>query len=408
MPRFIDWREWQDNTDLAPYRYTDLDSMGGVQIAESGDAPDALSLLVIPVGTVVFSLYLDGMAPWVTRSSFHNYNGMWPEEWAEPSSFDDDYPEDDGYTEDYGYIETDDDPTAVQSKMQIPALPDRPTRCMSMEIEVGRGGTYLAEQLHRAELSVTPYMGGYHGGDDGGFCRVEEDSSVGAEIIFSKMYLSRPGHAEKFEKGLTILRKAVRDGQSKLDMRCGLHIHVGLNRDRSAKTPAYTMDNIRSLYHLWNYLEDTIFRLGSANWSGHRSQHGNSYSPVTPKQGDTRNLRDFGRCALNISGYLNFLRYPEQDYGSIPTVEFRVFNTSTNQRKIRAYAALCQALVAMAAEHQFTATDNPVFGWTTSSEPDHTATKERLDFILNRLPLTNAERQDILYCAERSSLASCL
>ena len=191
-------------------------------------------------------------------------------------------------------------------------------------------------------------------------------------------------------------------------MRCGLHIHVGLNRDRSAKTGAFTMEQVSSLYHLWNYLEDTIFRLGSANWKGHRSQHGNSYSPATAKGVRMESLVSMGRCSLNIGNYLGYMRYGGASSGNIPTVEFRVFNTSANQRKIRAYAALCQALVAFAADNAVTAENYPVFAWTQNEEPDVLATKERLTFILDKLPLTNAERQDILYCAERSSLVSCI
>ena len=37
-------------------------------------------------------------------------------------------------------------------------------------------------------------------------------------------------------------------------------------------------------YHLGNYLEDVVYRLGSANWSCHRTEsvYGN-YAPPTPK-----------------------------------------------------------------------------------------------------------------------------
>lgn len=318
--------------------------------------------------------------------------------------------------------ESSDDSMADTSRLHIKALKARPARMTSVEIEVGMGGNYLAEAFHGVGLSSTDYMGGYHDMSDDNFVRVEEDSSVAAEVIFSKMRLDNLTDARKFEQGIGIIRTAIDDGRSKLDMRCGLHIHVNLGHEDTTK--ALSMDGVASLYHLWNYLEDTIFRLGSANWKGHRSEFGNDYAPITQKgmsnNAEIGRTMQHGRGALNLSNYLcarGNCRCGAFDFGSWQdctcnlgrsTVEFRVFNTSANSRKIRAYIALVQALVGAAESKRFGPDDYPVFEWTESGEPDVLASKERLEFILNELPLTNDERQDILYCAEKSSLHTVL
>lgn len=415
-----------DRRAAGPVAYCALADEGGVQVVGEDEQLARwrwngirLDEEFIPTGTLVFSVCNDGYAPWGTRDQYEDFNGFSPEDWSppEPMCYDCDYPEsecrcsdysyDEDYDEGYGSYhneETDDDPNDSDSPLRIPALPERPTRCMSMEIEVGRGGTYLAKQFHAAGLAESEHMHSYHSGAEG-FVRVEEDASVGAEIIFSQMYLSRPGHAKKFEEGIGILRKALAEGKSKLDMRCGLHIHVGLNRDRKAGSAAYSEADCISLYNLWNYMEDTIFRLGSANWRGHRSEFGNEYSPLVPKREATR-ARDvsYGRCALNLSNYISTLQDPGYG-GTIPTVEFRVFNTSANARKLRAYAALCQAMVSFAQDNKITTADYPVFQWHMNNEPDPAASAERIEFILTKLPLTNSEQEDIRYCIRKSSLA---
>lgn len=435
MPRLIEWADWRGLYSDSLYRYCDLAAEGGIRVVTEEDDGFVCEVTseIVPVGEFVFSRYVDGCAPFISLDGFIREWGYRPESWSypEPECYDCGYAESecqcrycescgsrmyDGETccendyDPYGE-ETTDDPQSGDSPLRIPALPDRPTRCMSMEIEVGRGGNVLADAFYRAGLSNSAHMHGYHSGEHESFVRVEEDASVAAEIIFSKMYLSRPGHSAKFEKGLGILKEAIANGQSKLDMRCGLHIHVSLERDRTAKAKGFTRQDCISLYHLWNYLEDTIFRLGSANWKGHRSEFGNDYSPIVPKREISR-PRDlnFGRCALNLSNYLAVLDYGRDEYGGsrIPTVEFRVFNTSANTRKIRAYAALCQAMVAYAGEHKVTSTEFPVFSWTQHGEPDMRASQERIEFILTKLPLTNSEQEDLRYCMRKSSLASCL
>lgn len=404
-------------------RYSPIIDFGHTFIVTEDDIDD-LEFESYPPGTLVFSLDCDGSAPYGTAEEFYSRNTVDPQYW---SPYECDNCGDEGCREcrdedtydPYGE-ETTDDPMTSTSRLHVKALKNRPARKTSVEIEVGMGGNYLAEAFHSAGLSDYDYMGGYHDMDDSSFVRVEEDSSVAAEVIFSRMRLDDLTNALDFERGIGIIRQAINEGRSKLDMRCGLHIHVNLGHEGDG-TKALSMDGVASLYHLWNYLEDTIFRLGAANWRGHRSEFGNDYAPAIRKGIQTN--REIGqnmlysRGSLNLSNYLNArgnCRCGAFDFGSWQdctcdlgrsTVEFRVFNTSANSRKIRAYVSLCQALVAAAEAKRFGPDDFPVLSWENGGDVDVSASKERLEFILNELPLTNDERQDILYCAEKSSLS---
>ena len=122
------------------------------------------------------------------------------------------------------------------------------------------------------------------------------------------------------------------------------------------------------------------------------------------------------RGALNLSNFLASRGYCSCgafDFGTWSectcplekaTVEFRVFNATANKRKIRAYTALCLALVAYAENHTCTAESHPVAAWRGTAQLDSETAYNRLHFILRELPLTEEEREDIRYCAERSSL----
>lgn len=432
MPRRIDiYSHPSDLTAIGRAglgRYSPIVDFGHTFIVEDDETMyDRYTDQPYPAGSIVFSLDCDGCEPYGDAAAFHSYNGTYVEDWTPydcSNCCDEGCHECSPYDEDthdpYGQ-ETTDDPMANTSRLTVKSLARRPVRMTSVEIEVGMGGNYLAEQFYNADLSTYDHMGGYHDMDDDTFVRVEEDSSVAAEVIFSRMLLDGPD-ASKFEKGIGIIRKAIDQGKSKLDMRCGLHIHVNLAKGNGAL--CYGMDDVASLYHLWNYVEDTIFRLGAANWKGHRSEFGNDYAPKTTKGFMTsveigRNMNG-RRGALNLSNYLGARHNCSCgafDFGNWrectcnlgrSTVEFRVFNTSANSRKIRAYVALCQALVAAAAEKRYGPDEYPAFEWTDGGDVDVAASKERLEFILNELPLTNDERQDLLYCAEKSSLSAVL
>jgi hypothetical protein len=98
-----------------------------------------------------------------------------------------------------------------------------------------------------------------------------------------------------------------------------------------------------------------------------------------------------------------------------PTLEFRVFNATLNQRKIRAYLAFCVAFVNMAKTADFDPISFPELRWrgtfATRGTTDQTweeASLERIKFILEKFPLTQTEKTDIQYCFRNCSLAPVL
>lgn len=306
-------------------------------------------------------------------------------------------------------------PKMPDPRLILPALAARDPRLISIEQEVGLGGRHLAEALYNGGFAEQLSMLSYHSGDVSGFCKVEQDGSVDGEIIYSKLRLDEDSVARRLESALDLVRDAIKAGESKLDMRCGLHIHVDAR--------GLGMAQVESLYHLWNHLEDTIFRLAAANWRCHRSlKASHDYSPRTTKGLSSR--REIGRSmeevrrALNLSPYLESRGYCRcgaftyEDWANCactlpkPTVEFRVFNATANLRKIHAYTALSLALVEMARHLTFTDEDHASFAFTrTEAIEDAESTKRALDVIFQRLPLTETEKEDLSYCAENSSVS---
>jgi hypothetical protein len=274
-------------------------------------------------------------------------------------------------------------------------------------------------------VAVSDHIGSYHGrGHPSAFCYVEYDGSVDSEIIYQKLRLDRKETARRFALGIETVSDAMRMGDVTLDSRCGWHTHVDVGHDPDIGTRCYSMTDIESLYHLTNYCEDTLYRLASANWKAHRAEmQSEDYSPMAQK--GLRGPSAIGNWATHHRGAVNFSPFLASRGGChcgafsfgtwsdctcdlgrngyCPTIEFRVFNATANPRKIRAYTALCLALIAYAQDHICAVESFPVNEWRgTENEPEETA----LRFMLTQLPLTDDERRDLLYCAERSSLRS--
>jgi hypothetical protein len=304
-------------------------------------------------------------------------------------------------------------------RLTLPLLARRDARIISIEQEVGSGGHLLAQRFHDAGLSRSNSMLGYHASDHStsarrSFCHVENDSTVDGEIVYSMLDMTSPATAQKLESALNIVREEIKDGRCSLDSRCGLHIHVDAR--------GYTMENVVSLYNLWNSLEDTIYRLAAANWARHRSLSANSYSPPVNK--GLKGNRAIANMFMNARGGLNLANFlgamQNCSCGAVTwgaweecscemrkaTVEFRVFNATANLRKIHAYTALSLAMVEAARQTPFTSEQFPAFPWSHTEYVSHRERTEDAIKRIMRLPLTKSEKDDIRYCIERSSLAS--
>lgn len=321
----------------------------------------------------------------------------------------------------------------------LPRVDGRASRLVSFEQEIGGDSRELARAFHAEGLSPFDTVLAYHSGSnyDSAWLYVEDDSTVDGEVIYSRLRLDRLAVARKVEDALGVVHEHIVDDLVGLDSRCGFHVHVGVGFDaggdyEGGEIRAYSMDDVRSLYHLWNHCEDTMYRLASANWKRHRSDHGNDYAQPIGKGYDSGSVIGFGsnlaraRCGINFGPYLGARGHcgcSAAVYGAWsectcalgkPTVEFRVFNATANTRKVRAYTALSLALVGFATQESVTPETFPIRPWRGSSNMLADESAGVLRFMLEDLPLTADERADVIYCAETSmrggagSLASVL
>jgi hypothetical protein len=326
----------------------------------------------------------------------------------------------------------DEDADMTNKAMQIPTIPGRENvRQCGIEIEGANGdgnGNDLALALYDAGLSTIDGMAGYHHGDGSGFAHVERDSSVDWEVVIGPLNPAHQGQVRELNRVVRIIREHIKDGRLGLDLRAGCHIHV--EAARTSLTGAFNLNT------LFAYLEDVIFRLAAARWPVHRAIMDTHYTAPIPK--DLRKLQfarthnndeDARYYALSFQNYFNrvlsnchcgAVRYDsweecECDLGKC-TFEFRVFNTTANPRKLHAYMALAQALVAkaMSLGDLDNASDAfPALEFRTRRFKDMPETeqeeivglwRDRLAWMFNELPLTDAEKESIAYCIRHSEL----
>jgi hypothetical protein len=256
------------------------------------------------------------------------------------------------------------------------------------------------------------------------------------EMVIAKFNPANLAAMQKVKKILKIAREQVADGNCFLDLRCGCHIHVDAHK--------IGMKDAFNLWATFAYLEDPLFRIGSAKWQVHRSvRHGRENGAAVPvPKGPFRNKVEFGNAlrngvadryyALSFSNFWNKVTrgcncgaviYEAWDQCTCDlgkcTFEFRVFNSTLNPRKLHAYIALSQALVAygVSVPVEIDINTHPPLTWDATSVDKWDAAKkrqmtrewqERLDFMFTKLPLTADEKESLVYCVEHSSMATLL
>lgn len=344
-----------------------------------------------------------------------------------------DYPSDE--EDDYSMSDINDDAEIEESSneqpfpiradapmLYLPNLIGRKIRLMSFEQEIGNGSSKrsVASRLYDRGFAPDADVRGYgssgdveHGnyGDGQTFAHVENDGSCGGEIIYSKLDLNDTRQAERFESAIGEIRELIRTREISLTFEAGFHIHVGIQ--------GFGMSAIENLYHVHNYLEDFLFRIGSANWSCHRDEHtGSGYSEKTRKgmrgAAEIGRRMASGRYALNLSNYLasrSHCRCGAFEFANWedctcnlrkPTVEFRWPNATANFRKIHAFAATIQSLVSLAENAPKNAfQDLPAMEYSSADETGTfwaEETYKRIAFIGENLIMTKEERDSLAYC----------
>lgn len=318
----------------------------------------------------------------------------------------------------------------------IPTIPGREViRLVGVEIEGAngegytdhQGGNMLAEELYRSGLTRNYQMGGYHSNSRGQLVHVERDSSVDWELVIGPINFAEPAHVDTLNKSVRVVRSMINEKTLKLDMRAGLHIHVGADR--------VPFHNAYNLHKLYMYMEDFLYRFGAAKWPYHRSinRRGRDQAGKSPNvEGKLHFARTFaGQRYYGLSFDNYFARYFEQcgcgarTYGLFDectcdlgkcTFEFRLFNTTANTVKLHAYLAMCQSLVAKAIDMEEikNTKEYPALDFVKSRVSDMTAQtkrkmkkewEKRIVFVNEQLPLTPEEKKSIYYCIMNSELA---
>ena len=328
------------------------------------------------------------------------------------------------------------DENSQDNDLLIPTIPGRETiRLVGVEIEGANGedmdghegGNILARRLYDDGISRSYEMGGYHSGSSRGYkVHVERDSSVDWEMVIGPLNVAEESDVEILNRSVRVVRGFINDKTLKLDMRAGLHIHVGAD-----KVPFHNAYNLHKLYM---YTEDFLYRLGAAKWPHHRSinRRGRDQAGKSPNtEGKMNFARTFsGQRYYGLSFDNYFARYFEhcqcgaRTYGVFDectcdlgkcTFEFRLFNTTANTIKLHAYLAICQALVAKAIELDEIqdARQYPPLDFVKSRVSDmHPSTRakmgreweKRIVFVNEQLPLTPEEKKSIHYCVMNSEL----
>jgi hypothetical protein len=326
----------------------------------------------------------------------------------------------------------------IHGSMQVPSMPERPTRLVSIETELDGDGKYLARTLYRCGLISDPNVRGYReyaSNDMSHPAFLKYDGSVTAgELITFLLDMDDPVHAKALLEVLTKVRGLREMGKVSHGVTCGGHIHIDAHN--------FTFSDAWRLTTIWNYLEDPIFRLaGAGSPTGHRSldprstrpNGGIGYSnPVVKGPWGTRSA--FGlsieqqdrHCGLNFKPYLEArahcacgdLRYGDGkdckcNLGK-STIEWRVWNSISNPRILHAWLAFMQAVHSYAQQDKEMVKGEedrfPAMPWerkkfSALTQGQIKEWKERIEWVHKNLPLTNEERDSIVYALKSSEVA---
>jgi hypothetical protein len=335
----------------------------------------------------------------------------------------------------------DDGDLPIHGSMKVPSLPERPSRLISIEMELDGDSGLLARTLYRCGIIARPRVEDYHAYSDRsmkhlGFLKYDGTASAG-ELILFLLDLDDPVHAKSLLEALSRVRGLLNMGKVSHGVTNGGHKHIDAHN--------FTYSDAWRLVTIWNYLEDPIFRLAGAGSSyGHRSldprsarpNHGGGYSnPVAKGPWGTQSA--FGlsiqqqdrHCGLNFQNYLqakNNCACGDMLYGDgsactcnlgKATIEWRVWNSTSHPRIMHAWIAFMQAThayaqqekkMARAEEDRFPAMpwDRRKFKTLSASELD--AWRERIEWVHRNLPLLPEERDSIVYALKQSEVASVL
>ena len=309
----------------------------------------------------------------------------------------------------------------VAHQITVPVIEGRPARLCSLEQEVISGGRHIAALLYEEQVADDNHVYQYHwSGSRPGLIHCEADGSLpsdGGEIIYDRFNLSDPRDSEKLSRIVTKVRQ-LRDehGVVRTGFAAGIHVHISA-KDVNGK--CLSTRDMTALYELWCHAEDMLYSLSASGWNRHRqpSDSPGGYCKAVPKfDGNVTPAKVWRAMRADRYYGLNFQRlfnaasncscgaggmgdWDGCDCGAMEraTVEWRVFNASTLPRTIHAWLLMAHAITAYSASHEVGTLGRNEYGSQTKAEK-----REVLDWLLERLPLTEGEKAVILDAADRS------
>lgn len=318
----------------------------------------------------------------------------------------------------------------------IPSTEFRPFRTISIEMELDGDGPLAARTLYACGLVPIPTVATYNQHPDTQLeypCFLKHDGSVTAgELIAYLLNLDEKAHADVLLDVCKKVHSLVQMKKLSHGPTAGGHIHADAHN--------YSFGDVWRLLTVFNYVEDPFYRIaGAGSEYGHRMllpdgsrmrAGGYAASPVKGPFGTKgelgNSIQSQGRHhGLNFTPYLGAsqvckcgsMMYDDAknckcNLGKA-TIEWRVFNSTHNPRILHAWIALVQAMMAWA-----TGDGDPTQAWEANYPPlpwsnqpwkqlstDYkTLAAERIEWMFRNLPLTDNERDSLVYTIEQTDM----
>lgn len=196
-----------------------------------------------------------------------------------------------------------------------------------------------------------------HFGNDAVAWMMKYDASVqrGGELVSPPLDFDDPAQREQ----VTLAVQALQDAGCRPDPSAGIHVHI------EAKNPDGTpLDGkqLAAIARFFYKFEDAIYRIASSGWATIRPGATTFAKPIPAETAQRiMKVRTVDELQRVWDGYLhngrrvpgsrfaNHLdRYHAVNYRAYfdkGTIEFRVFNSSVNPKRVQTYIALCMAIV---------------------------------------------------------------
>lgn len=277
----------------------------------------------------------------------------------------------------------------------IPRRDDRPTRICSIEQELSSGGAAVARMLYESEMSEYDNLLNYTAEGRPRSIIVKNDGSLqpgGGEVVYGRFNLSDMQDARHVSTSLARIEAMRQAGIVRAEMDAGTHIHISAQDVNGVPIGPAQM---AAIYEIFSFGEDVIFRIGAAGTPAHRGtrytqiipKFTRDQDPITPSKVAKGSMRQ-RYFSLNFQRLLNAVHNCRCGAGVVGdwaacecdvlragTVEWRVFNSTTDPETLHAWLLLAQGITAASFTHQLhTLTPNAyeqtdvmlhpwIFGW---------------------------------------------